>query len=205
MAKLKITIPEDISDITLEQFQKYVKIVERDDLTELESDRRIISIFSGIPYNKIKNVAEKDYQSLKQDIIKALNKDAKFEPRFMLNGREWGFEPNLDGISGGHNADLLEYHSDNDQLHRYVACLFRPITGKDKFGNYEIETYNGTAEHSQELKQMPLHIYKGANVFFSSLANELLSSTQKFIRKELMKAQRKTISVNGDGTQPLPS
>ena len=62
-----------------------------------------------------------------------------------------------------------------------MAIIFRPIISKDNFGNYKLETYNGTAKYSDKMKYTPMNIVNGALVFFSSLANELSNHIKKSI------------------------
>jgi len=181
---MRVTVPDNIADITVEQFQKYMKLIERTELTPLEMERRSISIMANIPYHKVKNIEQKDIDALTVHIERAVNTDAKFEHIITLNKKEYGFEPNLDSISGGHNADLIDYYKDPEKAHNFLACLYRPITNKDAFGNYEIEPYSGTSDTADIMLEAPLNAYKGANLFFLNLAVDLGVLTQKYTRKE---------------------
>lgn len=189
---MEVRIPENIEDITLEQYIKYIKLIEREDLEPFEFNNRLITIFCDIPYNKVKDVVLEDYDFVLQTIVKAVNTEVAFKNRFSLNGIEFGFIPNFDKITGGEWFDLMEYAPNEedkklDSLHKLMAILFRPITEKDQFGNYLIEKYNGTEEYAETIKQMPLSLVNGAMVFFSNLATELDNHIQKFIQV----AQRK--------------
>lgn len=202
MEKIKVVIPDNIGDITLEKYLRYQKICERTDLSALESDRRIISLFLDIPYQKVIKMASSHYEEVKHAIVKALDIDVKFVHTFKMDGIEWGFEPNLNEISIGHNGDLTEYQGDPDNAHRFLAALFRPIVKKDAFGNYEIEPYSGTNKYCEVMKKSPMHIYKGAVFFFTNLAKDLLSNIQRSTAREIVKGkQQRSISKNGIGMQ----
>ena len=90
----------------------------------------------------------------------------------------------------------------NDNLNRIMAILFRPINGKDKFGNYTIESYDGTEDRAVAFMQIPMNVVNGALVFFSSLAKELRLSIQKFTNQvQAKEAQHQTTFQSGDGMQ----
>ena len=96
---MKITIPEDISDVTLDKYQKYSKLIERTDINDFEMNKRLVSLFCDIPYRKMDYVDSKDFAGLVEDIRTAINKDAKFVDRFTLNNIEYGFIPNFDKLT----------------------------------------------------------------------------------------------------------
>jgi hypothetical protein len=184
---MRITLPENISDITLLQFQKYNKLIGRDDLDEYNFNKRKIEIFTELNRGQIDNIKTTDYKEIIEQIDKALNQDVKFKDRFKLKGIEFGFIPNLDEITGGEYVDLREYGTEVDTLHNLMAILFRPIKDSDVFNNYTLYSYNGTKEYAELMKEVPLSIVNGALVFFSSLANELVNYTQKYMKAEQVK------------------
>lgn len=197
-----VTVPENIEDITLEQFQKYHALNQREGIKDVEYNKRCISIFTGLKYRELGNIKNTDYEMLVKDIIKALDTDVEFKNAFTLNGIEYGFIPNLDSITQGEWVDLVEYQSDINTMHKLMAVLFRPVTKKDKLGNYSIEPYNGTKERADAFKAMPLNIVNGALVFFLNLSKELREAIQKSTRAELAKvAKLQTTLRNGDGTR----
>ena len=199
--KLKITLPENISEITLSQYQRYVKLTEREDLTSHGFHKRKISIFTKIPFHDLGKVEQKDFKSINEQIDKALNEDWKFTMRFEMQGIEFGFIPNLDGMSSREFADSTLYPMQEiDTLHNLIAILFRPVTKKDKFNNYDIETYNGTDKYKHIMKNTPMHIVNGALVFFWTLQKQLLRSSQRYTVQALKKVRKRRTSLrNGDG------
>lgn len=197
-----VTVPENIEDITLQQFQKYHALNQREGIKDVEYNKRCISIFTGLKYRELGNIKNTDYEMLVKDIVKALDTDVEFSNMFTLNGIEYGFIPNLDSITQGEWVDLVEYQSDINTMHKLMAVLFRPVTKKDKLGNYSIEPYNGTKERAELFKGMPLNIVNGALVFFLNLSKELKEAIQKSTRAELAKvAKQQTTLKNGDGTR----
>ena len=184
---MKIQLPEHIGEITLEQYQRYNALIKREDLSVDNFNKRKIEIFTGLKIIDVTKIQLTDYDGILKQIDDALSKDVGFEPFFKMKGVEFGFIPNFDKITAGEYRDLLIYNSEIDTMHNLMAILFRPIKDKDVFGNYVIEPYRGTEQYANLMKQMPLNIVTGALVFFSNLANELVSYTQRFTEAEQMR------------------
>ena len=186
---MKIVLPEHIGDVTLEQFQRYHKLTQRTDLNELDHNKRKIEIFTGIKFQQVANMQQSDYEDIVNQIDLALSKDVPFVNVFMFKNKEFGFIPNFDLISVAELGDLREYGDKEDELHKTMAVLFRPVNGKDAFDNYTIEDYNGTSTYGEMFKQLPLNIVNGALGFFLNLSNDLEIAIQRFTEEELAKAQ----------------
>jgi len=199
-----LTVPETLKDITLGQFQKYSELIKREDLSDIELNRRKIHLFTGLDYNIVSNIKQYDAKEILETIDLALNQTVEFEPRFTMGGIEFGFVPNLDDITQGEFIDISTYGTDVETMHQLMAVLFRPIKKKDLLGNYEVIPYQGTKQYSDIMKAMPMHIVNGALVFFSSLANELVLYTQKFMKEGQAKGvMPRTILLNGGGMRLL--
>ena len=201
---MKITIPESIADIKLHQFQKYTLLLERTDLTPDQFNKRKVEIFTGLERTRIDLISSQDYKEITEQIDLALNQTVEFKPTFFIKDVEFGFIPNLDKITQGEFIDISKYGTDINEMHRLIAVLFRPIKNKDSLGNYEIINYKGTEQYANIMKHTPLSIVNGALVFFSSLANELVSYTQKYMVVEQVREVVQPItSRNGGGMQRL--
>jgi hypothetical protein len=230
--KLKAIIPEDISDISLSQYQEYEALNDKlidESIDADEYNKQKISLFSGIPYNRMGQVSYKDFASLLSDIDKALEQECKFVDRFFLDGIEFGFIPNFDKIASKEYFDLQAYSKELETgkgmpvetLHSLMAVLFRPVKQKDidyglmsllfkpknkptnKLKNYNIKEYNGTEKYGELMKQTPMHIVKGAIVFFLSLSKELQRHIQKCTAEAQAKERKQVTSLaNGDGMTP---
>jgi hypothetical protein len=201
---MKIILPESIHDITLHQFQLYNELLERTDLDEYQFNKRKIQIFTGLERNRIELISAIDYKEIVEQIDKALNQTVEFQPTFFIKDVEFGFIPNLDKMTQGEFIDISNYGTDVNEMHKLMAVLFRPIKKKDALGNYEIINYKGTEQYANIMKHTPLSIVNGALVFFSSLANELVSYTAKYMAVEQVKEVVPPItSRNGIGMQRL--
>ena len=199
---VKIQLPENISDITLEQSQKYLAISERENLSDLNKTRRIVKLFTGLKTKEVDAMTITDYEMIINHIGIALNTEVEFTQRFTLGGIEFGFVPNLDEITAGEYIDLTSSGVSSQTLHNTLAILFRPITKEDKHGHYEVEPYTASNEYKELMKQAPMSIVNGMLVFFCLLSNELEASILKSTGVTVEEARRKqvTTSPNGDGT-----
>ena len=200
---IKITLPEDISDITLEQSQKYLAIIRREDINQFDKTKRIVVLFTGLKRREVELIDVGDYDVIVKQINKALDLDVNFENKFTINGVEYGFIPKLDEITAGEYIDLSTYGTNPETLHKVMAVLFRPVILSDSFGNYEIESYTSNSEYAEIMRQAPMNAVNGMLVFFCLLSSELQIHTLKFIATVRAEARLKQVitSRNGVGTQ----
>ena len=198
---MEVLLPENISDITLEQ---YIKFAALGDIDGVKLEKRKIEIFTGISRRRLNQVKQKDYDDMLQQIDIALSQDSEFQNKFTMNGIEYGFIPNFDKITAGEWGDISKYNVETETLNRLMAILFRPITDEDNFGNYKIAKYNGTEEHAKVMLQTPMNIVNGALVFFYNLAKELQQAIHQYMEQGQRRvSEHQTSLKNGDGMQPF--
>jgi len=134
---LKVSIPDNINEIKLSSFQKFIKI-------EDPNDYDILDCFYNIKQVEGFKMNAKDVRELVSTIYTLLNQETKeLQTSFVLNGVEYGFIPNLDDITYGENTDIISYINEPKQWHKAMAVLYRPII-KKQFGKYLIEDYEGS-------------------------------------------------------------
>ena len=196
-----LTLPENIKEITLGQYQRFDVLNKRTDLSELSYNKRVIEIFTELKYRDIGNISNKDYTDILEQLTKAMGQDSEFEDTFKIQDIEFGFVPNLDDITTAEFVDLSNWGLDVENFHKIMAILFRPITNRDGFKNYKIENYEGTKKYSEAMKLMPMNIVNGALGFFSLLAKELREHTLKSMTEEEQQKEAKLLDTlkNGDG------
>jgi len=203
---MKLILPEHIGEITLEQFQKYNLLLENQGYSDMEFESKKIAIFTKLDEKSCELLTNKDRKECLDIIDNSMNHSIEFTNKFDFKGKKYGFIPNLDNISGFEFADLTTAGMDVQNLHVVMAVLFRPIINEDKFGNYQIEPYNGTQSTEEGMKQLPLHLVNGALFFFLNLAKELRIHTLKSTEAELKKVKTLVTTLrNGVGMQHLPN
>ncbi|BAQ92932.1 hypothetical protein [uncultured Mediterranean phage uvMED] len=200
--KVEINVPSSLSEITLEQYQKFVKVNTEENKDTSFLMLKTVEIFCNID---LKDIAKIKITSVKE-ILDHLNKVFEVKndliPRFILGGVEYGFITQLDEMSLGEYIDIDENMGDWETMHKAMAVLYRPLKHK-KGDRYKIEEYNGL-DNSGELKQMPLEVVMGSMVFFWTLNEELLQTTLNYLKKETKQTSmevHKLLQKNMDGIQ----
>lgn len=178
---MKVTIPTELSEIKLSQYQKFLKILKDNEESEFLS-LKMIEIFCGVSLNVANSMKRKDLMESTSIIGGLFNKIPSLVKTFTLDGIEFGFIPNLDEISSGEYMDLDTYSTvpDWEEMHKVLAILYRPIERKSG-GKYLIEPYESSAKYSELMKDIPLDIALSAIVFFYRLGNDLLISTMDYL------------------------
>lgn len=199
--KLAITIPTDLSEITLGQYQKFLKISDQNEESEF-IHHKMIEIFCNVELKYVTQFKRKQIVQIVTTINSLFEKIPPFKNKFTLNGTEYGFIPNLDDISQGEYMDLDNYIVDIADLHRAMAVMYRPIKSKSK-EKYSIEPYEGSDVYADKMLDAPLNIVLSARVFFYHLGNELLKSTLIYLEENpqmQLLMSKQTSENDGDGT-----
>lgn len=195
--KLDIYVPSSLSEITLGQYQKYIKIAGQEADDKFLATK-MLEIFCGIKLSEALSIRLKDVKALSEILGELLNSKPNLVHRFKMNGKEYGFIPKLDDISLGEYVDLDTFMGDNDNLHRAMAVLYRPITAK--YGDrYNIEDYK--AGDGLEMKDMPLDAVFSSILFFYRLGIDLSQAMMNYLEDQEMEAmmQHQTSEESGVG------
>jgi hypothetical protein len=197
--KLEISIPTELNEIKLSQYQAFLKIA-KDNTDEEFLHQKMVQTFCGIDLKEVAEIRYKEVIEITESLGKMFDvKNHKFISRFKMGGVEFGFIPNLDDMTFGEYTDLDTYINDWEQMHKAMAVLYRPIKKNGLNGTYDIEKYNGSITYSDVMKHAPLDVVFGANVFFYTLGNELLKSTMTYLEnsKEMKDILQQHNSENG--------
>ena len=196
--KVKLSIPTTLNEITLGQYQEFDKL----DLTkEAEVQSKMIEIFCKVPVEVVRSMKAKDITDICVIINNMFDTEHQLINRFQMNGIDYGFIPDLENMSFGEYVDLDTFMGDNDNLHRAMNVLYRPIDLKQG-QRYTLKEYD--PDVNEEAKNYPLDAVFGAMVFFYNLGKDLstviLNSSSKQNEENL--AQYLGSLQNGDGTIP---
>lgn len=176
--KINITVPSDLNDIKLSQYQKYIKTTkDKEDVDYL--NRQLVGIFCGLSNELVGKIRKTDFNKTVEDITNALSSQPTFVTRFKLDGVEYGFIPLLEDITVDEQADLEGFLKDTKTLDKAAAVMYRPIKSTYK-DTYLIEEYKGDGASLD----VSLNIILGAMDFFFDLQNELLNFTLNYIEGE---------------------
>ena len=175
--KLKVFIPDHLSEITLDQYQRYLKIQDNEaDQSFLQS--KMLEIFCGLKLTDAMKMRISDVNSISDILSSLLNEKPPLVRKFIMKGVEYGFIPNLEDISLGEYIDLDNYIGDWDNIHRAMAVLYRPID--QKYGErYSIQEYKVT--DGEFMKDMPMDAVISSVLFFYHLGIDLSQAMMNYL------------------------
>jgi len=199
--KAEIVVPSSLDDITLEQYQLFMRIVSKDDSEEFLA-QKMVSVFCKIRLSDVFKIRMLDVLEIATSIGEMIQKSCDLTPRFKMNDTEFGFIPDLENISFEEYVDLDSHLGDWQTMHKAMAVMYRPIV-KTKRDKYDIEEYQGSITYSEVMKYAPLSIVLGSMVFFYRLRDELLKATLSYLKTEVTEmalVQRNSSISSGGGT-----
>lgn len=192
--KMKILVPTDLNDITVEQYQRFMAAntegAEEDFLLF-----KTIEIFCEVDIKIVSQFPLSTAQELVEEITAVLNQEKPFKESFQLDGVEYAFLPDLEAMSIGEYIDLESGLREVKDLHKAAAVMFRPVV--DRRGElYKVEAYGGTNAEVHRAKKFPIGAVSAAVVFFYNIANELVRASRLSSLRQRMKTESQTIQEN---------
>ena len=195
--QVEILVPDSLSEITLEQYQKFLKI-QKDNEDETFLAVKMIEIFCGIRGDTIMKMKASSIRDITGILTDMFNQKPPLVREFTMKGKQYGFIPKLEDMSFGEYVDLDTYMGDIENIHQAMAVLYRPITLKQN-DKYLIEEYEG--EDTDVMKDMPMDAVLSSIIFFYHLGMDLsrtmLNSLHDQENKDIL--QQLTLEKNGDG------
>ena len=193
------------SDVTLE---KWLKLVEAETGSKTNEALETITALSDIPKQLVKELALQDVAVIMSRIAELQQEqDSSLKRIIEIEGKEYGFHPDLDSITLGEYADIETFIKDGieNSLPELCAVLYRPIVEK-KNDIYIIEAYDGDIRlRAEEMKQMSAEQVQSALVFFWNLGNELSKILPLYLMERLNKMgkdlQTNPLPTDGDGSE----
>ena len=138
--EITIKIPENLREITLGQYQKYLKM-EKENKDETFIAQKMIEIFCQTRLDYVMKMRWKDVQDITVDLANMFEADQKLKKQFTMNSTTYGFIPNLDEISFGEFVDLDGCLQDWQEMHKAMQILYRPVDISVR-GKYNIKQYD---------------------------------------------------------------
>ena len=179
---IQITVPTDWSAITLEKYLKLHNDLKSYEGIDAAQTALLFYHLCDLPNDYLMGLDVDTFTKIKGDLEGFMQRtDLPLQRIITIDGKEYGFEPNLSKIAYGAYLDIAKYETfqiDNNWA-KVMSILYRPIT--KRVGDlYEIEKYNGNIDGDKFLS-LGMDIHFGALFFFVHLLEELPS----FILKSL--------------------
>lgn len=195
--KANINVPTELNEITLKQYQKFLK-VQGEGKNNNFIQTKMIEIFCRVKPQDALNIRLSDADRIAKIISDMFEQKPSLQKSFWLNNIEYGFVPDLDEITLGEYIDLDTYMGDWDNIEIAMNVLYRPI--KQKLGEkYLIEDYN--PDLKDRLVNMPMDAVFGSILFFYRLGIELSKTMMNYLenKEEKQLLQELDLEKSGDG------
>jgi hypothetical protein len=178
--RVKVTIPNDLSEIKLHQYQKFLKVQENNN-DDVFLTSKMMEIFCGIKLTDAIKMRATDVHRITAILTEMFEQKPKLKQRFVMNGVEYGFVPNLDDMTLGEYIDLDTYLGNWEKMEIAMNVLYRPIENKLK-DKYTIKEY--TAENPEIMQNMPMDAVLGSILFFYRLGIDLSKTMTNYLEQE---------------------
>ena len=190
-------------EVTLE---KWLKLIDFKNETKTKEAEETIAALSTIPKQLIKQLELKDVVAIMSKLSEFQKKqNSSLKKIIEIDGKRYGFHPDLDSITLGEWADLETFIKQDIEknLPEVMAILYRPITEETDSGVYTIAAYDGNITiRAEEMKKMSAEQVQSALVFFWHLGNVLLMTLPSFLMERLkemkMQSQQNPSQKSGD-------
>ena len=188
--------------------ENWLKLIELETGSRTNEAVETITMLSNIPKQLVKELSIQDVAVILNKVAGLqAEKDSSLKRIIEVEGKEYGFHPDLDSLTLGEYADIETIIKEGieNSLPEVMAILYRPIVEK-KNNKYTIEAYDGDITiRAEEMKKMSAEQVQSALVFFWHFVNELLSPLPLYLMERLQKIQddlqQKVSQKNGDGSE----
>jgi hypothetical protein len=177
--KKTITIPEDLYDITVDQYLRIQAIPEGDELRQVVET---ICILCDLTEGEVMAMAQADIQHIGAVIGGILEKYSDDYPveRIIELDQRYGFHPNLSRVTVAEFADIetLCKESLDKNLPQVMGILYRPIV--EEHGEfYRIADYDGE-DRTEFFREMKMAHALGAAAFFLRTGTALVDALDSY-------------------------
>ena len=192
MKEVKLTIPDNWSDITIGTYQKYVEIQQGKGSEKNKIVKSLALLCNTSPFI-VKKMAYKDLleiMAIIKNMIDTEPNQEEFRKVFKFKDEEYGFCPNLSNISTGEYIDLENYCKEPiENLHIIMSILYRKINFS-RGERYSIEDYNPDEFKEELFKDCPMDIALNCLGFFLTLGSELAKISHNYLQALQTKQQK---------------
>ena len=192
-------------DVTLDS---WTKLIDFHKGSKSEEALNTIAELSNIPKDLINQLELRDVALMMGKLSELQAKqDSSLKRVIEIDGKRYGFHPDLDSITLGEYADLEQFIKMGVEKHlpEVTAILYRPIV-EEKENVYTIEAYDGNISiRAEEMRKMSAEQVQSALVFFYLFVSKLSVIMQLSLTHRLMemKTQLRTqdLQTNGVGSE----
>ena len=181
--EIQISIAQSYEDVTLRDYLRLQKEIKNYEDNEEAQTAILVTYLCDISLDILTKLGSDDFKTISMELAKWINNtDYPLQQIIRIDGKEYGFEPNLSTMSYGAYSDITKYENIqiDDNWAKIMSILYRPITKKVR-DTYEIEPYNGNINEDIWLK-VPMSIHFGTMFFFVHLLADLQKGILKYLK-----------------------
>ena len=179
---IELSIPQGYEDITIREYKELRRIIGSN-RTEQEKSLDIIRTLCRVDSKDLKRVQHSDMQNVMGMLSWVFDEPGTRQElirKFELNGKVYGFIPNMSRLTIAEFADLDTYSENGyDNLEHIMSVLYRPVCLEIR-DFYEIEPYDNTRHHYSIMEDMPMNVAMSAMVFFYNIERALAVDTHNY-------------------------
>ena len=196
--KIDITVPNNLNEITLRQYKHFLKIQKSvDDVNFLKA--KIIEIFCKVDLQHVMRLKVTDTELIVNTLTEMFEQKPRLVRHFKLNGKSYGFHPQLDDLTLGEYIDLDTFIGDWENIEKAMAVLYRPVVSRLK-NKYVIEEYK--LGQDDVLLDMPMDAVLSSIFFLWNLGLDLSKAMMNYLEKaegQILTKHHNSL-LSGDGT-----
>ena len=183
---IQVTIPIDLSDITIAQWQAAMKLEKsRETMNEMQYVVEVVKLFTDEPdRNRLVYVQSGTLLRVYKRIQEAFTKRADTEQMlttFELGGELYGLNPNLSAVTSIEYAEAIEVAKQGDaELHNLMQVFIRKVTDMNSKGEYIIEPYTYSEDRAKLIQnEMDMDKVLRVQAFFLTISTIYTSETKQ--------------------------
>ena len=193
--QLNITVPTDLSEITLRQYKHFLKI-QKNINDEKFLSAKIVEIFCKMKLEEVMRLKFKDSEHIVTKLTEMFEQKPNLITNFKLNKINYGFHPQLDDLTLGEYIDLDTFIGDWENIEKAMAVLYRPVVNKVK-EKYTIEEY--VVGKDAEILDMPMDAVLSSIFFLWNLGLDLSKTMMNYLDKEQTQALTEYLNLQPNG------
>ena len=140
---MKINVPTNWSEVTLEQFDKIIEISNNKDLTTAEREIRLVAVLTKMSVTEVESLDAPTFQMITDKLIFLNTKPDKVIPveSFVINGKDYHADIAPRSWTAGQFLDykVLAGEDIDKKAARLLACFIYPEGAAYNDGSYDVE------------------------------------------------------------------
>lgn len=204
--EIEIKVPTSWKSVTLKQYLNLQNDLAAYGDNDVSYTATLLYHICGVKPEWIPQLPIETLNFIKTD-LRGFMGDSNYDLQkiITIDGKEYGFEPNLSAMSYAAYLDITKYEiiTIDKNWNKIMAILYRPIT-KKMAGLYEIQSYDSNKSKPELFDNIGMDVHFGAMFFFLNTLTDLVNDTLNSLKEvELPHNIKSTLVKNGEVIKQL--